>query len=154
MSRRRHKNGDSKLYYDWLDKAEDDMNAAQLLITSDNCYNACAFHCHQAIEKSLKAYLLLFSARSLDGHNLTWLCKQAVREDHRFSRWLAGSALLNGYYIETRYPTDTADDVEYAEAKESFETAMEMYLFICEQIDDILERRTPQRKKERRPLSF
>ncbi len=73
-------------------------------MTDDRCYNLSAFHCQQAIEKALKSYILLKSGLLVDGHNLTWLCKQAMRYDPKFSDWLDESAALNRCYIETRYP--------------------------------------------------
>jgi HEPN domain-containing protein len=43
---------------DWLAKARDDLHTVKLLLTSDNypCVVA-AFHCQQAVEKSLKALM-------------------------------------------------------------------------------------------------
>ena len=106
MSRARKGNKDSLYYYKWLDKALFDLQAARILITwgADNCN--VAFHCQQAIEKALKGYLLFRTGRHFDGHNLTYLCRQATSLDHQFSEWLDESAALNNLYIETRYPTD------------------------------------------------
>ncbi len=83
---RRHNTTDSRRYYDWLDRAAEDMMATEKLADDEFCYNACAFHCQQTIEKALKAYILLKTDRLLDGHNLTWLCKQAARYDDHFFR--------------------------------------------------------------------
>jgi HEPN domain-containing protein len=42
----------------------------------------------------------------VDGHNLTYLFRQAIRLDTHFTQWLEDSAVLNRFYIETRYPAD------------------------------------------------
>ena len=81
MTRRRKGASDSHFYYKWLDKALCDLQCARLLLTygGDN-YNI-AFHCQQAIEKALKGYLLYRTGRHFDGHNLTYLCRQAIQQD-------------------------------------------------------------------------
>ncbi len=144
---RAHNSDDSRRYYDWLDRAGEDMVTAELLIKDDRCYNSCAFHCQQAAEKALKAYLLLQNPRLLDGHNLTWLCKQAMRHDRNFEKWLDESAALNRYYIETRYPTDIPDEIDEKEIHQAFDMAMDLYFFICERVDEELDRREKQQKR-------
>lgn len=97
---------DSLFYYKWLDKALIDLQTARILYTWDGDEKMIAFHCQQAIEKALKGYLLFKSGRHFDGHNLTFLCRQAMKFDKIFEEYLDESAALNNYYIETRYPTD------------------------------------------------
>ena len=76
---RRHNAQDSRRYYDWLEHSSQDLIAAKILSEDDRCYPLAAFHCQQAIEKALKAYILLKSDVLVDGHNLTWLCRQAKK---------------------------------------------------------------------------
>lgn len=140
MSRRRNAGyGDSRRYYDWLDQAGEDIQCAKLLLKDDNCYNAAAFHCQQTIEKALKAYILIKSDVLVDGHNLTWLCKRAMKYDKKFSAWLAQSASLNKCYIETRYPADIPLDLGYGQVSGYYKMAKEMYLFITAEMDELLE---------------
>ena len=97
---------DSRRYYDWLDCAQKDIQSARLLINYGGSPAAAAFHCQQAIEKALKGYMLFKTHRHIDGHNLTYLCRQAIKLDDSFREYLDESAYLNRYYIETRYPAD------------------------------------------------
>lgn len=136
---RRQGNGDSRHYYDWLDRAEEDLLSAQVLLKDGRCLENCAFHCQQAIEKALKAYLLLRSGQLLDGHSLTWLCKQAMAHDQEFRSWLDECAILNGYYISTRYPTDIPDEITTREAKKAVSLAEQVYGFINQQVEEELE---------------
>ncbi len=136
MSRRRNRTLDSRRYLDWLNKAGEDMRAAELLIEHCDCYNMCAFHCQQTIEKALKSFLLVASDRLVDGHNLTWLCRQALRYDRAFAQWLDESATLNRYYIETRYPTDVPFTITRDRIRFICKTAREMYDFICLQVEE------------------
>ena len=78
------RDGDSKRYFDWLYYAAIDLRAAKLLLDDARCYNIISFHCQQCVEKALKGYLLWRRHRLYDGHNLPFLCKQAMQEDPHF----------------------------------------------------------------------
>ena len=64
---RMHNGNDSRRYYDWLEHSSQDLIAAKILSEDDRCYRLSAFHCQQAIEKALKAYILLKSDVLVDG---------------------------------------------------------------------------------------
>lgn len=136
MVRRRRNPGDSKFYFEWLKNASEDIHVAQILVNDKNSKNACAFHCQQAIEKALKAYLLLASGKLMDGHNLTWLCRQAIKFDGEFEQWFGESTSLSRYYIETRYPADIPLKLTSDEVKRVFSMAKSMYDFITLQVDE------------------
>ena len=139
MGKRRHINyTDSTHYRDWLERAREDISCAGLLFHQDKCHNSAAFHCQQCIEKALKAYILLKSDMLVDGHNLTWLCRQAMRLDARFAQWLDESASLNKCYIETRYPADLPLALERDEVSSYFNMAQDMYRFICREFASAL----------------
>ena len=125
---------DSRKYYDWLEFASLDLNAAKVLLETGHCNGAAAFHCQQCIEKSLKAYSLFKTGRPLDGHNLTWLCRQAAKHDRAFNRWLDDSAQLNRYYIQTRYPSDMALPITAETVNHLYSVARDMYQFICMEV--------------------
>ena len=131
MTRRRKGGSDSHFYYKWLDKALCDLQCARLLLTyGGDAYNI-AFHCQQAIEKALKGYLLYRTGRHFDGHNLTYLCRQAIRLDpDGFSEYLDESAALNDLYIETRYPTDLPFEINEVEIRRYLDMAERMFAAI------------------------
>jgi HEPN domain-containing protein len=130
MGRGRGKPHDSKRYFDWLERAECDLDSARILKDNngDNC-NA-AFHCQQCIEKALKGYLLYKTGKHVDGHNLTFLCRSACKVDRKFNEWLDESTSLNRYYIETRYPTDVGFDITDTELERVYKMATDTYEFI------------------------
>lgn len=130
MGRHREGDNDSKRYYDWLDCAGEDLKAAKLLLGSGSLMNMAAFHCQQCIEKALKGYILFKNRGHVDGHNLTWLCRQAVRLNHRFLEWLDESAVLNRFYIETRYPSDIPLELTEPYVQRVYKMAEDMYTFI------------------------
>ncbi|MBQ5332143.1 MAG: HEPN domain-containing protein [Oscillospiraceae bacterium] len=125
------KKTDSKRYYDWIYHASLDMMAAEQLCGEPKLYYTAAFHCQQCIEKALKGYLLFKSRKLLDGHNLTWLCKQAAMMDNSFVQWLDESTVLNRYYIETRYPADIPLEIDGETMGSLMRMSSEMMEFIC-----------------------
>lgn len=126
------KKTDSKRYYDWIYHAWIDRLSAEMLRQDKRLYDAAAFHCQQCIEKGLKGYLLYKSRKLLDGHNLTWLCKQAAMLDENFIQWIDESAVLNRYYIETRYPADMPDYITAETIERLMCMSGEMLEFICD----------------------
>lgn len=134
MSRSSSHSTDSKRYYDWLFHAYQDLLAAKTLIEDSRLYEPTVFHCQQAIEKSLKAYMLFKTHRLFDGHNLTWLCKQAAMLDSGFTKWIGKSTLLNRFYIETRYPADIPTEIDRSLAEDILAATEEMTDFVCDTI--------------------
>jgi HEPN domain-containing protein len=123
-------NNDSNRYMDWLNRASEDLKAAEILSGNSETLDAATFHCQQCIEKALKAYILFKSQSHVDGHNLTWLCRQAMKTDGRFNEWLDESAALNRYYIETRYPSDIPNKLDEPKVKHIYDMAKAMHDFI------------------------
>ena len=148
MTRRRKGASDSCFYYKWLDKALCDLQAARLLLTYGGDHYNIAFHCQQAIEKALKGYLLFRTGRHFDGHNLTYLCRQAIQLDSKaFSEYLDESAALNDLYIETRYPTDLPFEIDELEVRRflsSWDSSFLLFVSLAHTRD-----RRPLRKGER-----
>ena len=134
--RHRTGNNDSRRYIDWLERACEDREAARLLMDCEATLDAAAFHCQQCIEKALKGYLLYKTGVPADGHNLSWLCKQAIKSDGRFREWLDESAALNRYYIETRYPADIPVELSDVRVHRVFDMADKMYRFIRAEVGD------------------
>ena len=85
------------------------------------------FHCQQAAEKYLKAYLISKNVDFGKTHNLEYLVKLCSEIDTEFENVKVGD--LSFYAVEVRYPDDfympTID-----EAKESLKLAKELEVFI------------------------
>ena len=134
MARRRKGGSDSRYYYKWLEKALSDLQSARILLTWSGDPMAVAFHCQQAIEKALKGYLLFRPGRHFDGHNLTFLCRQAVECDDSFIQFLSATAELNNYYIETRYPTDLPFEITETQVYEILSMSEQMFSMIRKEL--------------------
>lgn len=97
---------DSLRYTEWIEKATRDLKSAKVLKQNDCGNDVVAFHCQQAIEKSLKGFLLKSTGLIVEGHSLIYLCKESSKYISEFRKKLKDCAFVNQYYLETRYPAD------------------------------------------------
>jgi len=91
----------------WLIKAEHDIGSAHRLLSGDIPYlDTAVYHCQQAAEKALKAYLTLKETPFLKIHDLSFLIEQCKELDMDFEQIKDISAILTPYAIAFRYPGD------------------------------------------------
>lgn len=135
MARRRSK--DSKAFADWMEYAESDIIASAQLIENEKTLLLSAFHSHQAIEKSLKAFMLSEKGYAPDGHNIIFLCKTAAKFEKGYFDLIDECITLNNYYIQTRYPPDFPLEIDKSRAKLLNETAKTVFDFTKKQIEEI-----------------
>ena len=137
MSRR--KKGDSREYTKWLEYAESDIVAAEFLSKNEVTLKLSAFCCHQAIEKTLKAYFLFCDGYAPDGHNIIFLCKRAMKDNEKFMMWLDECVTLNGAYIQTRYPPDFEFEISKKTAYKYANMAKKLHKFVFDELLDDLD---------------
>ena len=123
---RGYRDTDSRRYFDWLYYSAIDLRCAELIIDEPHCYNMVAFHCQQSIEKGFKGFLLWKKHKLFDGHNLPWLCKQAMQIDDQFRQFLPAASRINRYYIEARYPADFLLQLDLEDAKQAIADTKEI----------------------------
>ena len=114
--------------------AENDLRASGMLRHNKNTLLLSAFHSHQAIEKTLKAFVLNQKGYAPDGHNIIFLCKTASRLNEGFLDKIDECIELNNYYIQTRYPPDFPLDIDKAKAKRLLTFAKEIYVFTLNEL--------------------
>lgn len=88
------------------------------------------FHCQQAIEKYFKGYILKNTRQLVDGHSLVRLCKTSEQFNQGFRDHLKDVALVNEYYVETRYPADQPLVVSREDAVECLGITEKVIAFI------------------------
>jgi HEPN domain-containing protein len=94
----------------WLHKAEADLAAAEILSASKiDDYFPCAFHCQQAAEKFLKAYLVRHQVEFRKIHDLDDLLKLTSQVEPTLQEELASCGWLTPFGVELRYPGDQAE---------------------------------------------
>ena len=127
-----------KLVKDWFFFADRDLKTAEILIRDEYpLTNIIAFHCQQAIEKYLKAYLVEKETPVIKTHDLIKL-NETVRQIKDLGIDEKKLVIVNEVYSETRYPADLGllpDGFPSDEqAKEFIEYAKEVKEIILKEI--------------------
>jgi HEPN domain-containing protein len=99
-------NDDLKRYVQqWIGKADEDRLVVHQLLEADSiARGTMGFHCQQATEKYLKAYLIFNGIEPERTHNLEFLLQRCAAIDTSFSE--IDLLNLTDYGIEVRYPGD------------------------------------------------
>jgi len=87
----------------WLERAQEDCVVARLVLREGHTAHTC-FLAQQCAEKSLKAFLLARSTAYPRTHKLVDLASECARLDRGFAPFLAECAVVDQYYLPTRYP--------------------------------------------------
>lgn len=107
----------------WIIKAVNDFKVAEHELKQsgdDMVTDAICFHCQQAVEKLLKAYLISKNIDFGKTHNLEFLLEKCLKLDPDFKNLDVGN--LSFYAVEIRYP-DEFYMPSVAEAKECYSIA-------------------------------
>ncbi|MDE0687604.1 MAG: HEPN domain-containing protein [Candidatus Poribacteria bacterium] len=105
------------LTLEWIEKAEEDYNAAKWLQQSPNpVHNSICFHVQQCIEKYLKAWLQEANISAPRTHNLEELLALILPTLPEWSHWQSDFKIITEYAVDPRYPggSATADDTQHA----------------------------------------
>ena len=103
----------------WLAKAQSDLATARLLIKGTERYlDTGSYHCQQAAEKAIKAWLTAAEVPFVKTHSLEILIRLCVTNAPGFSRFLSHAVELTPLATEFRYPGDVFEpsDEEAAHA--------------------------------------
>ena len=117
----------------WLEQARVDLKWVRHL-EGEGAYYLVCFLAQQAAEKALKAVLYARGEELVVGHSVRQLCQRVAREEARFAPHLEEWAVLDSYYIPTRYPNGfasgkPADYFTFEEAQEAVNAAREVLGF-------------------------
>jgi HEPN domain-containing protein len=113
----------------WLVKAQQDLKVACLLFdTEETVLSAVVYHCQQAAEKALKAYLTDQGLQFPKTHDLTALLALCLSIDQGFGTLEDAAEVLTSYATEFRYPADVMepDRQESEEAIALAETSVQL----------------------------
>ena len=110
------------------------MNADNNLVASRVPYDTVCFHCQQAAEKLLKAFLVACGREYPTTHNLFAILEKVLEFDPTAESLRQALAMLNPYSVEVRYPGDawmpTPDD-----ATQARQAAQEVYDFVQSKLE-------------------
>lgn len=91
---------------EWMQKGKNDFKNAEVLLKEGGTVDAVCFHCQQAVEKYLKAFLAFHRLPVRKMHSLVALAKQGTQKEKRLLEFIDDYKGLEAYYIESRYPPD------------------------------------------------
>jgi HEPN domain-containing protein len=94
----------------WLEQASEDLKWAKDLASRGGYHISC-FLAQQIGEKALKAFLYAKGEEIVIGHSIGRLCNSAAKFDKVFSDRVREWAILDGYYVPTRYPNSLPDSI-------------------------------------------
>lgn len=118
--------------YQWIEKAEHDLIAAQTILEYNPVImDIACFHCQQAVEKNLKAYLVYKKQTVIKTHNLDILLKKCSGFDNDFKDINVKN--MEDFAIRARYPHD-AIMPSTKETKEYFKIATEIKELVLKKI--------------------
>jgi HEPN domain-containing protein len=128
-------NAEMDLARQWLAKAENDLlNADNNLKSEIVPYDTVCFHCQQAAEKLLKAYLVARGVRPPFTHDLLLLLEEVLphRADAEMLR--DDLALLMPYAVGVRYPDEMfmPSQEDACEARQAAQHVLEWLKFHLE----------------------
>jgi len=107
----------------WLAHADEDLRWAQhgFAVVGGNPYRLIAYHAQQAVEKNLKAYLVLEGVDFPYTHNIARLLELCA-ERAQWAVELKDAEELTPYAIGARYPSEQ-DEVTESDARRAVDIA-------------------------------
>jgi HEPN domain-containing protein len=118
----------------WILKARSDLSDARRTLESEGPYDTACFHCQQAAEKYLKAFLSWSGKDVPRTHDIEELLSACAIIDTSFSSMDVMPEQLTAYAVEMRYDAEFWPDQEVA--KEAIKQV--------EKIEEVLQKKLPQ----------
>lgn len=120
----------------WFKRAGEDLSWAKNSF-KDGYYGGVCFLCQQVAEKCLKAFLFSQKQKLIKTHDLERLLEKCLVFEKNFLKLKKNCQILNGYYIDTRYP-DIWDYSRFESeklAREALKLSEKVLEFVQKRID-------------------
>ena len=103
---------------EWIDKAEADWATAQreFRVRRRTNFDAVCFHSQQSVEKYLKTRLVAADIAFPKTHDLVALLGLVLKAEPLWQPWKEPLAKLTHYAVTVRYPGESAERADAAEA--------------------------------------
>jgi HEPN domain-containing protein len=123
-----------ELINSWIKKAEKDLLTAEHELSFPNAVTeSICFHCQQAAEKFLKAYLVFLGIPFTKTHEIGELVTKCEGKDKDISALKEEADKLTDYAIDVRYPEEMYEPT-LEESKGAFEIAKKVRSFVLSKI--------------------
>ena len=118
-------------YVNWCEKAEGDLEVAKLIYEhKKERWDIACYHCQQAVEKYLKAFLIFSGQTPPRTHDLLRLITDCIPFDAKFANFQTRVDELNDYSVTTRYPSNLDEDFDEALARDAIQYAEQIIAFV------------------------
>ena len=125
---------------EWIYEGNNDLGLAKFVIDNDGpYYDLVCFHCQQAAEKYLKAYIIYLRLYYKKIHNISYLLNVIKRRKEVPDILFKKAKFLEEYAIDSRYP-DHWNDPTLEETKKCIESAEMFKVFIKPVLDEVVEK--------------
>ena len=116
----------------WMSKAWRDLETARRAVAGQPpFYDVAVYHCQQAAEKAVKAFLVRHGRPYEKTHDIEVLVDLAGEIEPDFRQWAAAADSLTPYATRFRYPNATfAVDPQPVEYDEALLQAQSIYDFV------------------------
>jgi HEPN domain-containing protein len=116
----------------WMIKAWRDLETARRAATGEPpFYDVAVYHCQQAAEKAVKAFLVHHEKSYEKTHDIEVLVDLACEVDSNFSKLADAADALTPYATRFRYPNATfAVEPQPTEYAEALQHAQDVYDFV------------------------
>ncbi len=120
---------------EWINKAEDDLLAARMLMEHEEFpVSVVCFHCQQSAEKYFKAYLTFREVEFPKIHDMIAILENyLIPLDITFSDIKQQTVLLTDYAVKPRYP-DFLIELTVNDACEAYTALMDIKNFIISKL--------------------
>ena len=119
----------------WIKKAEKDLLTAERELSfKDPITESVCFHCQQAVEKYLKAFLVYHQIHFYKTHKIINLLELCSTIDSSFKDTLENADNLTDYAVEARYP-EVLLEPSVEDAKEAFEIGKNVKEFVLNKLN-------------------
>jgi len=121
-----------ELVRDWLTRADHDLRSAHALASlAEPLLDTAIYHCQQAAEKSVKAWLQVNDVKIPRTHDIEDLVERASSRNPDFAKFAAVAAILTPYASAFRYPGGFEEPMpSRVEFDEALKHAQEIYEFV------------------------
>jgi HEPN domain-containing protein len=116
----------------WLKIVEEDLKVAKMLL-EEEVFATVTYHCQQAAEKVLKAYLVFKKQEVIKTHDLMKLVGLCCKLNGDFKVLHDATELLNPFATKFRYPTEF-DVPDYNDTKDAIKQAQRIVNFVLKKI--------------------
>jgi len=124
---------DLQVIRQWLERANADLRMADLAQADASLIAETGFHCQQAAEKALKAYLTFQEVEFDWSHNIPYLLRLCADKDPLFAQFEPFAGRLTQFAVQFRYPTfEPSPPIE--ESRQALSVARDIVQFVLQHL--------------------